>query len=144
MKIFREQIIKADPKKIIEYISNVKNHPAFISALKSVENISGDPKQIGTTWDWTFVMAGVEIKGKGSTESYEEGKKYSFKTSSGIDSTFTYSVVPDAEGAKLTMEVEYEIPDNVLSKVADKAVIERLNQQDEEKAIENIKAILEV
>lgn len=134
--------IKADPAKVIEYISNVKNHPAFLSALKSVENISGDPKQAGTSWDWTFMMGGVELKGKGETADYVSGKRYSFKTTSGIQSTFVYAVEPENDGSRLTMDVTYEAPNNVLSKIADKAVIERLNDEDGEKAVENLKAIL--
>jgi carbon monoxide dehydrogenase subunit G len=134
--------IKADPAKVVEYISNVKNHPAFLSALKSVENISGDPKQVGTSWDWTFMMGGVELKGKGETAEYTPGKSYSFKTTSGIDSTFVYAVEAENGGSRLTMDVTYEAPNNVLSKIADKTVIERLNDEEGEKTVENLKAIL--
>ena len=55
--------LQADPNEIIDYIAVVENHPAFIGPLKSVENLSGPPQEPGTTWDWTFIMAGVEISG---------------------------------------------------------------------------------
>jgi carbon monoxide dehydrogenase subunit G len=135
--------IKADPSKVLEYIADVKNHPAFISALKSVANLSGESKKVGESWDWTFVMAGLEIKGRAETVKYEEGKQYSFKTSGGIASTFTYSVEPEDGGTRLTIDVQYEVPQNVLAKIADKAMVERLNEQEGERAAENLKAILE-
>lgn len=134
--------IKVEPAKVIEYIANVKNHPAFISALKSVENLHGDPKHAGDSWDWTFVMGGVEIKGRAETADYQEGKHYSFKTTGGIASTFGYTVEPEDGGTRLTMDVEYEIPQNVLAKALDKAVIERLNDQEGDRAVENLQAIL--
>jgi uncharacterized membrane protein len=142
-KVIKTAFIKADSKKVLDYIHNVNNHPAFISALKSVENVSGDSKQAGTNWEWTFVMGGVEVKGKAQTAEYVEGKRYSFKTTNGINSTFIYSVEPDSGGTKLTIEVDYEAPDNVLAKIMDKAVIERLNEQEGDRAAENLKAILE-
>lgn len=142
-KITKVISVDSDPKKVIEYIANVKNHPAFISALKSVDNIRGDVKSKGTTWDWTFVMAGVEIKGKAEALDHVEGKRYSFKTSGGIDSVFTYSVEPENGGSRLTLSVEYEMPNNILAKIADKAVVERLNEEEGERATENLKAILE-
>jgi coenzyme Q-binding protein COQ10 len=134
--------IKADPKKVLNYIADVKNHPAFISALKSVDNLHGDSKNIGEGWDFTFSMGGVEIKGKAETADYIEGKHYSFKTINGIVSTFSYSVEPENGGTRLTMDVEYEIPQNVVAKMLDKTVIERLNDQEGDRAIENLKAIL--
>jgi uncharacterized membrane protein len=134
--------IKADPKTVLDYIADVKNHPAFISALKSVDNLHGDPKSIGESWDWTFTMGGVELKGKAETADYVEGKHYSFKTTNGIVSTFSYSVEPETSGTRLTMDVEYEIPQNVVAKLLDKAVVERLNDQEGDRAVENLQAIL--
>lgn len=143
MKVFKQVSIKADPDKVLEYIANVNNHPAFLSALKSVENISGEPTQVGTTWDWHFVMAGVELTGKGETVEHTPGQRYSFKTTTGAQSTFTYNVEAEGEGTKLTIEVEYEVPETVLGKVADQTVIESLNNKEADSAAENIKAILE-
>ena len=134
--------IKAEPSKVLEYIANVKNHPAFISALKSVDNLHGDPKHVGEGWDFTFVMGGIEVKGKAETAKYEEGKVYSFKTTNGIDSTFTYSVASEDGGTRLTMDVDYDIPQNVIAKMIDKAVVERLNDQEGDRAVENLQAIL--
>ena len=135
--------IKAKPKDVLAYIADVKNHPAFISALKSVSNLKGNPRQIGEGWDWTFVIAGIEIKGKAETADYVEDKRYSFKTTSGIISTFIYSVKPEGDGTQLTADVEYEVPQNVLGKIADKAVVERMLDQDGDNAVQNLQAILD-
>jgi uncharacterized membrane protein len=135
--------MKTDPKKVIDYISNVSNHPAFISALKSVENLRGDPRRPGTNWDWSFVMAGVEIKGKAETVESVDGKLFSFKTTSGIHSTFTYSAEPEDDGTRFTLKVVYDVPDTVLSKVMDRAVVERLNEAEADRVAGNVKAIFE-
>jgi|GEM_PF-496519 len=134
--------IKAKPEKVLEYIAEVKNHPAFISSLKAVENLHGDPRKVGESWEWTFVMGGLEVKGHAETAEYVPGKHYSFKTTSGITSKFTYSVEPESDGTRLTIDVEYEVPKGVLAKMADKAVVERLNDQEGDRAAENLQAIL--
>ena len=41
------------------------------------------------------------------------------------------------------IDVEYAVPDSVLGKIADKAVLENMNQAQADAAAENIKAILE-
>jgi uncharacterized membrane protein len=135
--------VKADPKAVMEYVSDVGNHPAFISALKSVENLKGDARQPGTSWDWTFVMAGVEVRGRAETAECVPGKRFSFKTTSGIESTFTYRAEQDGPGTRLTIEVAYEIPQNVLAKLLDRAVVERMNEAEADRAAGNIRTILE-
>jgi len=141
-KVTRKFNVKRKPEAVIDYISDVENHPAFIPPLKSVANIAGDPKRKGTRWDWTFVMAGVEINGKAETAEYQQGKRYSFKTT-GIDSTFIYSVEPADGGSRVTADVVYEVPQGVLAKIADKAVVERMNERDADKAAQTLKTILD-
>jgi len=135
-KITRIVKLPADPKRVIDYISDVQNHPAFVSPLKSVSGLSGGSHQIGTHWDWTFLMAGVEIQGRAETVAFEEGRRFAFRTTSGVQSTFSYSAEPDGAGSKFTMEVE-------LAKVLDKAVIERQNEAEGDRTAANIKAIFE-
>ena len=134
--------INASPEKVMEYISNVSNHPAFIPPLKSIENIGGDVTKPGTVWDWTFVMAGLEFKGKSETVEYQPGKVFKYKTMGGIVSTFTYSVEAEGSASRLTMDVEYEVPSSLLGK-ANLAAVEKVNADSAEAAEENIKTILE-
>ena len=141
--ISRTGKLAADPKRVMSYLSDVQNHPAFISALKSVKNLSGDSHKVGTHWDWTFVMAAVEVQGTAETVAYEPDKRFVFRTSGGIDSTFTYSVEPDGNGSQLTIGVVYDLPSGVLAKVADKAVFERHNEAQADRTAANIKAIFE-
>lgn len=141
-KVTKVVSVAASPDKVVNYISDVTNHPAFISALKSIDSLSGDPKTPGTTWNWTFMMGGVELQGKGETLSYKPGLSYSYKTTGGTSSIFTYSVEAEDGGSRLTMDVEYEVPDSVLAKVADKAAVERMNDQEGDRAVENIQTIL--
>ena len=141
-KVTRKFNVKRKPEAVIDYIADVENHPAFIPPLKSVANIAGDPKSKGTHWDWTFVMAGVEINGKAETADYQAGKRYSFKTT-GIDSTFIYTVEAADGGSQGTADVVYEVPQGVLAKMADKAVVERMNERDADRAAQSLKTILD-
>ena len=50
-RVAKSAVINNKPDQIMNYIADVKNHPAFIGPLKSVANLNGDPKQAGTSWD---------------------------------------------------------------------------------------------
>ena len=135
--------IQADPGEAMEYIADVTNHPAFIGPLKSVDNVDGDPREPGTSWDWVFVMAGVEFAGRAETLGYEPGRRFRYRTTTGIESTFDYWVEPvDGGLTRLGVNVEYEVPRGVLARL-EKTAVERINENDGAKALENIRTILD-
>ncbi len=142
--VVKSVTISNAPERIIEYIADVNNHPAFLGPLKAVSQLSGDPKKAGTTWDWTFMMAGVEFTGRAETVAFEPGKRYSFKTTSGIESTFNYRCESGGKGGgvQVTIDVTYEVPKTLLSKMQT-SVVEKLNESEGASAVENLKAILD-
>jgi carbon monoxide dehydrogenase subunit G len=135
--------IDSGSDEVIEYIADVTHHPAFIPSLNSVDDITGDPREPGTEWSWSYTMAGVQFQGRAAMVDYERGSLYSFRTFGGLDSTFVYTVEPTQSGTQLTGQVEYEVPQNVLARVADGGAIERLNEGVADQAIHNLKAIFE-
>ena len=139
--VTRSVQIREKPEAVIDYIADVRNHPAFIGGLKTVDKVNGDPTRVGTSWDWTFLLAGVLLSGRAETSDFEKGKRFAFRTS-GVRSTFTYCVEPDGDGTRLTANVDYELPNSVLAKFADRAVVERLNEAEADRAIQNLRVIL--
>ena len=141
-RVAKSAVINNKADQIMNYIADVRNHPAFIGPLKSVANLNGDPKQAGTSWDWTFVMAGVEFTGRAETIGYESGRKFTYKTTTGVQSTFVYSAESQGNGVKVSIDVSYEVPEALLSRMQ-AAVIEKLNDAEGSRAVENLKAILD-
>ena len=141
-RVAKSVVITNKADRIVDYIADVKNHPAFLGPLKSIANVNGDPKKSGTSWDWTFVMAGVEFSGRAETVGFEAGKTFSYKTTTGVESTWTYSLEPQGGGLKVTVDVSYEVPKTLLSKMQ-AGVVERLNDAEGLRAVENLKAILD-
>ena len=143
-RVVKSVTISNAPERIIEYIADVNNHPAFLGPLKAVSQLSGDPRKTGTSWDWTFMMAGVEFTGRAETVAFEPGKRYSFKTTSGIQSTFNYRCEGGTKGngVQVTIDVTYEVPKTLLSKMQT-SVVEKLNESEGASAVENLKAILD-
>jgi uncharacterized membrane protein len=141
-RVAKSAVINGNADQIMSYIADVKNHPAFIGPLKSIANVKGDPKKPGTSWDWTFIMAGVELSGRAETVGYEPGKKFSYRTTTGVESTWTYSAEPQGSGLKVTVDVTYDVPSTLLSKMQ-ASVVEKLNDAEGVRAVENLKAILD-
>jgi uncharacterized membrane protein len=142
-KVAQSLEVNTSPESVMDYIIDITNHPAFIGPLKSVANIKGDVKKPGTTWDWVYSLAGVELAGKAETVRFVPGKEFVYKTTTGAKSTFTYRA--DSAGGKktkLSLNVDYEVPTNALGKMK-ASVFEKLNDAEGKRVVENLKALLE-
>lgn len=134
--------VSCSPGSVMDYIIDVTNHPAFIGPLKSVANIKGDVKKAGTSWDWVYSLAGIELSGKAETVRFVPGKEFVYKTTTGAKSTFTYRADPAGAKTKLSLNVEYEVPTNALGKMK-ASVFEKLNDAEGKRVVENLKALLD-
>src|SRR3989337_2564361 len=90
--------VSCSAESLMNYIVDVTNHHAFIGPLKSVANVKGDVKNPGTSWDWVYSLAGIELSGKAETVRFVPGKEFAYKTTTGARSTFTYRA--DTAGGK--------------------------------------------
>jgi carbon monoxide dehydrogenase subunit G len=106
--------IQNTPETVISFISDVRNRTQYVEALKSLSDVQGDPS-VGQTWKWRFAALGMEVEGSGRSLDYEAGRLYAFATEGGAESTWLYRAEPDGDGTRLTLRVEYGIPDEALS-----------------------------
>lgn len=134
--------VKCSPESLMNYIVDVTNHPAFIGPLKSVTNVKGDVKKPGTSWDWVYNIAGVELTGKAETVRFVPAKEFVYKTTTGAKSTFTYRADAAGSKTKLSLNVEYEVPMGALGKMK-ASMFEKLNEQESKRVVENLRALLD-
>jgi hypothetical protein len=74
--------------------------------------------------------------------AFEPGRTFSFRTSTGIRSTFVYSCEPDGAATRVTIDVTYDVPESLVAKLQ-LSVVEKWNDAEGARAVENLKAILD-
>jgi len=131
------------PEAVIAYVADPRNRPLFFPSLKAITDIQGEPSAVGTSWKWTFVALGMEFRGRGRCLSHEPGRLYSFQTDGGIRSTFTYRAHAESGGTKLTVSLEYEVPENAKAKLPAGDRGQKLREEEARRALENLQLILQ-
>jgi carbon monoxide dehydrogenase subunit G len=134
-------VINNTPDTVLGYVADVRNRTFFLPSLKAITNVKGDPASATTSWSWTWVLLGMEFVGTGRSVAYQPGKSYSFKTEGGIESTWSYTVAPEAKGTRLTVQVEYQPPSGVLSRL--RGDPQARHQAEVDQVLQNLKAILD-
>jgi carbon monoxide dehydrogenase subunit G len=135
--------INAPPDKVLGFIADLRNRTRYLPSLKALTDIKGDPAAAGTTWKWKFAVLGREFEGTGRCLKYEAGKLYSFQTQGGLESSWTYRAEPEGGGTKLSVHVEFKIPDNLAGSLPPPQTLEALKKSEGELVINNLKTILE-
>jgi carbon monoxide dehydrogenase subunit G len=131
------------PEAVMIYIADVRNRPFYLPSLKSVSDIKPNPSGPGTTWKWTWVALGMEFEGVGKCVKHEPGHLYSFQTKGGIASTWTYTAEPEGQGTKLTIHVDYEVPERARPRLPADKVGDAMKKTEADRVIQNLKVILD-
>jgi carbon monoxide dehydrogenase subunit G len=137
------QQIEAPPQEVLEYVADPRNRPAYFPHLKSISDLEGEPTAVGTSWKWTFSYLGLSFEGRGRCLKHDKGKVYAFTTEGGIKSTFTYEAQPAGQGTNLLVKLEYEVPERAISVLPVEDIAIKMRQTEAEKALQNLKTILE-
>jgi len=144
-RIKKSIIIKALPEKVwemlafdraTEWMGDMMTSAEYTSELRTVE----DKFKVGAsarTRTHSGIESDIEI-----TESLENEKMTSRTTSRTMTAIGTFSLKPTEAGTAVTYEMDYEFH-KILWKILDKLVLGRWIEKDSEKALENLKSILE-
>lgn len=135
--------IRNTPEAVLGFIADVRNRTRYLPSLRSLSDIQGGPVGAGTTWKWKFAILGMEFEGTARSINYEAGKLYSFQTEGGLGSKWTYQVEPERDGTKLTIDVEFTIPEHLAAHLPSPQKLEMMKKEEGERAINNLKSLLE-
>lgn len=130
-------------QEVFEYTASPVNGPAFIPNLNENTNIQPEQPSLGQTFDWHFNLAGVDLRGKAEVVEYSSPHKVVLKSTGDSNTTWLFLFQEENGGTKVTAEVEYEFVEGVLQKMANRMIIDKLNQRSAEQMMENLKTILE-
>jgi len=142
-KIRREVTIDARMDKVFEFLANPNNLPEIWPNVLEVKNITPSKVSGAFDFDWAYSMAEVRLDARAETVKYHQYDSLEVKSQNGLESAIGWKLAPNGgKGTRLTLEMDYEIPDAL----ADKAAAQKLIQENErhvDDMLENLKKSVE-
>ncbi len=137
--------IDAPIEKVFKHAIDPMKWDQWYAGLSGPEKISGDGGS-GTVTEFHYSMVGfrlpITIKVEEVTSSTEQCVwKGSFD--GGISGTQVFTYTKKDNGTQVEALIDYTVPGKVLGKIANKLVVEKMQENSTEQTLSNLKALLE-
>jgi len=142
-KVSKNISINAPVSKVFSFVTSPENWTKYVTSLVDVKDVSSPKVETGTTFRWTYRMLGMNFHGKGQVTENIKNKKFGMKMEGSFPITETYNFSSDDKGTELSVEVEYEMPGKIMSVVANKGLVEKINKKEAENVLDKIKLLCE-
>jgi carbon monoxide dehydrogenase subunit G len=116
---------------------------SFIPGLNRISNVKPPKAEVGQTWDYEFNWFGVVISGQTRCTKLDRPRAYQFETVTGNRSTWTYDFAASGAGTRVTLVVEFDVPQNMLARYASAGTLDKMNQERARETLQNLKGLLE-
>ncbi len=142
-KIERKISINCAVEKVYAFVTDPGNWTKYVTSLVDVRDISSNDVAPGTTFKWTYRMLGINFHGKGQITENVRNKRFCMRLEGNFPIQETYIFSKSENGTELSVQIEYEVPGKIMTVVANKGIIERLNKKEAENVLGKIKILCE-
>jgi uncharacterized membrane protein len=138
-------IIRAPVEKVYAFARDPLRWATFWVGLSEPEELTGRG-EVGTVVKHSYLMAGVRFPVTSRVlEDYfgPEGGRWKGSIEGPLAGKQTWTYTPQADGTEVAVDIEYTVPGSALGKIADRLVIERMQERALEQTLENLKMLCE-
>jgi len=137
IKIGRSILLGAEIETIYSVLKDAKRIPEWFAYIDNLETTDNFP-EVGTVMDIAFKYGDVLLNYSMIVVEFVEGEYASFKLNGDLVGTQRWTTTPERGGYRLSIDYEYDLPVNGLSKF-----VERITRQTLAKSLANLKATVE-
>ncbi|MDA8170071.1 MAG: SRPBCC family protein [Nitrospiraceae bacterium] len=135
--------IRARVDDVFEFVTDPKNWKSFVSGLLDVREISPGGLQKGSVFVWEYSMMGMRLSGRGEVTGFEKNRKFGLSLAGKFPITERYEFIERPEGTELAVEIDYEMPEDILGKTAGRNLVEQYNEIEATCSLDKLKLLCE-
>lgn len=131
--------------EVYRYATDPAHWYQWYSGLSEPRNLTGQG-EAGTTLDLDIHILGMQLPViVAVTENSQTGQGYVWKglVKGSIDSIQSWTYTPEDMGTRINYAEEYELPQSLMSKIADKLIIKKIMNNAMDQSLKNLKDICE-
>ena len=138
-------LIHAPVEKVAAFARDPKNWSTFWVGLSEPEEQTGEG-EVGTVVKHSYLMAGMRfpVTSRVLEDRPEpEGTRWKGAIEGPLSGEQTWAYTRKGNDTEVTTEIEYTVPGSALGRIADRLVIERMQERALGQTLENLKLLCE-
>ncbi len=120
--------INAPIEKVFDVIADY-GQLAQYAPVSEVTNIKGNPGEKGSSADYTYHVLGIKFTMHTTMLEAERPRKVTTEETGGLSGKFEWTLEPQGQATKVNVRIDYTVPGGVLGKIANRLLLERMNQK---------------
>ncbi len=134
--------INAPIEKVFDVIADYAQM-AHYAPISEVTNIKGNPGEKGSSADYTYHVLGIKFTMHTTLLEVERPRKVTTEDTGGLSGNFEWTLEPQGQATKVNVRIDYSVPGGVLGKIANRVLLERMNQKNMESMAQGLKIYCE-
>jgi uncharacterized membrane protein len=135
-------VIHATPAEVDAVTLDGNRLPEWYAGVQSAVPDAAYP-EAGSTVNMVYRSSGVNFKMSMTSLRLVRGESLLLKMDGMITGKNRWFYTPEEEGTRVNCRFEYDMPGGSIGQAVNKLVIERMNVQNLEKSLENLKQVVE-
>lgn len=142
--IQRSMVINAPAEQVFQILDTPQRSKEWAANLTRVADVVQTPKRIRDTARYTYSSLGIRFPMKLTVVEYVKGKKITLAMEGGMTGTMAFSVEPQGNPTRVTWNIDYSMKGGIIGKAVDRVLVERMNEKNAERSLENLRLLCEV
>jgi len=138
----RSIVINATQEQVDAVALNGSRLPEWYAGIQEAKPDSIYP-EVGGVVETIYKAAGINFNIKMTSTEFSKGENISLQLEGMITGTNQWVYTPENGGVRVTCTMVYEMPGGGLGQIANKLVVEKMNTENLEKSLANLKALIE-
>ena len=138
-------LIHAPVEKVYALARDPNRWATWYVGLSEPEEVSGEG-EVGTVVKHSYLLAGMRFPVTSRVlEDHisPEGGRWKGKIEGPLAGEHTWVYTPKGGDTEVTVDIEYTVPGSALGRIADRLIIERMQERSLEQTLENLKMVCE-
>lgn len=135
-------IVNAPIEKVWDVAARASGLPNWFANVTDVSYVHDTPVP-DAEMKLKYNVSGLNMDITARVGDFSEPTHLVMHLSGGINGTSTLDFLPSGNGTKVTQVFEYTLPGGGLGAIADKLIVERMNEANAKKSLESLKKLVE-
>ena len=135
--------IDAPSERVFAILTDPKRLPEYAPGVTSVEDIHSTGHHLGDSYRANYAVLGLHFPMSFTVTEHEPPTNRTTRFEGGMKGAWTWRLSPRGQSTHVTTTMEYEMTGGILGKAMNAVLVERMNEKNAERMLENLKLVSE-